>query len=112
MFGLDGGVTACPLRSLDADMEKPPSFLPAFANRALGLPSAASGLAALRKTDPRKVRLAILLRTHTAVGNRWVAEKLAMGHPGTVSRAVSEGRAREEVLKPIKELERMLIGVL
>jgi len=75
----------------------------------LGLPSAAAALADLRKTDPRKVQLAILLRTHTTVSNAWIAERMAMGHPGSVSRSVSEGRSNKVLMK---EMEDMLIGVL
>jgi hypothetical protein len=78
----------------------------------LGLPTAAASLANLRKTDLRKVQLAILLRTHTTVSNAWIAERMAMGHPGSVSRSVSEGRSNKKILKFIKEMEKMLIGVL
>lgn len=80
-------------------------------SRTLGLPLNASGLADLRKAEPRKVQLAILLRTHTAMSNAWITKHLAMGHPGSVSRSVSEGRSRKDLLKTIKELERLLIGV-
>jgi hypothetical protein len=39
---------------------------------------------------------AILLRTHTTVSNTWIAQRLAMAHPGSVSRSVSEGRSRKD----------------
>jgi putative transposase len=81
-------------------------------SRLLGLPPDLPGLRALRKTDPRKVRLAILLRTHTSVSNAWIAEHLAMGHPGSVSRSVSAGRATKEMLKNADKLGRMLKCVL
>ena len=81
-------------------------------SRHLGLPPDLSGLRALRKTDPRKVQLAILLRTHTSVSNAWIAEHLAMGHPGSVSRSVSAGRATKETLKNAEKLGRMLKCVL
>lgn len=81
-------------------------------SRNLGLPSDAAGLADLRKTDPRKVKLAILLRTHTTVSNAWIAERMAMGHPGSVSRSVSEGRSNKKISKSIKEMEKTLICVL
>ena len=68
-------------------------------SRMLGLPTAVSGLAKLRKADPREVQLAILLRTHTTASNVWIAEKLAMGHPGSVSRSVSDGRSNKEMLE-------------
>jgi hypothetical protein len=66
----------------------------------------------LRKTDPRKVQLAILLRTHTSVSNAWIAEHLEMGHPGSVSRSVSAGRTTRETLKNADKLGRMLKCVL
>jgi hypothetical protein len=69
-------------------------------------------LAALRKSDSRKVQIAIMLRTHTSVSNEWIAQKLAMGHPGSVSRSVSDGRADNTMLKSIKNIEKMLIREL
>ena len=81
-------------------------------SRHLGLPPDLSSLRALRKTDPRKVQLAILLRTHTSVSNAWIAEHLAMGHPGSVSRSVSAGRGTKETLKNADKLGKMLKCVL
>ncbi|MDP3849584.1 MAG: transposase [Luteolibacter sp.] len=78
----------------------------------LGLPAGASGLDKLKKTDPRKVRLAILLRSHTSVSNAWIAERLAMGHPGSVSRSVSVGRSMKETVKDTLKLGKMLKCVL
>lgn len=78
----------------------------------LGLPPNASGLADLRKSDPRKVQLAILLRIHTTVSNAWIAVQLVMSHLGSVSRSVSVGRSRKELQQSIKEVEMMLIRVL
>jgi hypothetical protein len=75
----------------------------------LGLPVSQTDLAALRKSDSRKVQLAIMLRTHTSVSNEWIAQKLAMGHPGSVSRSVSDGRADNKMLESIKNIEKMLI---
>ncbi len=54
-------------------------------------------------------QLAILLRTHTAVSNDWIAAKLAMGHPGSVSRVVSAGRADNSTTAKLLGLEFMLI---
>ena len=77
--------------------------------RLLGLPTSLSGLACLKKSDDRKVQIAILLRTHTAVSNDWIAAKLAMGHPGTVSRVVSAGRADISMTNKLRPLESVLI---
>lgn len=77
--------------------------------RHLGLPMSLPGLSALSKSDDRKAHLAILLRNHTAVSNEWIAAKLAMGHPGSVSRVVSAGRADKSMTSKLAELESMLI---
>jgi REP element-mobilizing transposase RayT len=79
--------------------------------RHLGLPKSESesGLEALRKSDDRKAQLAILLRTHTTVSNDWIAAKLAMGHPGSVSRVVSAGKADNSMTDKLRVLESLLI---
>ena len=58
------------------------------------------------------VQLANLLRTHTTVSNAWIAERLAMGHPGSVSRSVSTGRSTKETLKSTEKIGKMLKCVL
>ena len=78
-------------------------------SRNLGLPLSMADLAALTKSDERKVLLAILLRTHTSVSNQWIAEKLAMGHPDSVSRTFSASRTDKSMAKSIKKLETLLI---
>lgn len=75
----------------------------------LGLPSNVKELSCLKKSDERKIRLAIFLRTHTSVSNQWIADKLVMGHPGSVSRIVSASRTDKAQPKSIKELEKLLI---
>jgi REP element-mobilizing transposase RayT len=77
--------------------------------RALGLPGDLQGLEKLRKSDPRKVRLALLLRTHTSVSNEWIAGKLAMGHPGGVSRLIADCRSDSESVGEVAKLSSMLI---
>jgi REP element-mobilizing transposase RayT len=81
-------------------------------SRLLGLPLDKAELACLRKSDARKIQLAILLRTHTTVSNRWIAQKLAMGHPGSVSRSVTDGRTDKKLMNAMKEIENVLIRVL
>lgn len=76
--------------------------------RHLGLPKSLSALNALRKNDNRKAQLAILLRTHTTVSNDWIAAKLAMGHPGSVSRVVSVGRTDGSMKDKLLVLEALL----
>ena len=71
---------------------------------ALGLPVSADELATLRKADPRKAAIVILLRKRTSVANGWIAERLAMGHASTVSRL-----AKEESHSPmLRKLERVI----
>jgi REP element-mobilizing transposase RayT len=61
--------------------------------KALGSPSGKSALAALGKGDPRKIVLAGLLREKTSVSNHWITGRLAMGHPGSVSRLLCTMRS-------------------
>jgi putative transposase len=77
--------------------------------RELGLPRDLKGLAGLRKSDPAKVKLAALLRAHTSVSNEWIAVKLAMGHPGSVSRLVALCRSGRGLAAEAECLARMLI---
>ncbi len=42
----------------------------------------------LLKNDPRKQIIARLVRRRTAVDNRWIAQRLAMGHASAVSRSL------------------------
>jgi hypothetical protein len=89
--------------------EKEAGRLLAEGARELGLPVDGSGLAKLRKSDPRKVRLAVLLRAHTTVSNEWIAEKLVMGHPGSVSRLVAHCRSDRKGAAEVKKLGMMLM---
>lgn len=45
-----------------------------------------------RKSAPEKVKLAALLKATTSVSNRWLAERLAMGRPGSVTQWVRRFR--------------------
>ncbi len=49
-----------------------------------------SGLEALRRSDPRKIAIARLIRSRTAVPNDWIARELALGHVTNVSRYCSD----------------------
>lgn len=74
----------------------------------LEMPIAVDSLSELRKGDERKVMVAVLLRKRTSVGNRWLAERLAMGHTGGVSRLLGTFRKSKERLKNLARLEEML----
>ena len=78
------------------------------AMKALGAPSGFSALAALPKSDERKIVLASLLREKTCVSNDWIASRLSMGHPGSVSRMISAGRADKSLTMKRSKLARIL----
>jgi len=73
----------------------------------LGLPAGVQKLAQLRKGDVRKALLAAVLRKRTAVATAWIAQRLAMGHPGSVSRQVGIVKSDRKLLKNLNELEKM-----
>ncbi len=53
----------------------------------LGLPTGKKDLSQLKKGDERKALMAALIRWRTA-NTEWIAKRLLMGHPGSVSRHV------------------------
>jgi putative transposase len=66
------------------------------------------GQPSLRKGDPRKVAIAILVKTTTSVGNQWVADRLEMGHNRSVSRLIREGKQDPEIKKLCRKFKKML----
>ena len=60
----------------------------------------------MRKADPRKAAVAILLRKRTAVANGWIAERLAMGHASTVSRLAKDEYAYSPTLRKLERAVR------
>jgi len=82
-----------------------------LARRALGLlgmPVEPEALAGLRKGDPRKVLVAVIVRKNTSVSNRWLTDRLAMGHAAALSRLLGECRKDKESMRKLAELEEML----
>jgi hypothetical protein len=73
---------------------------------ALDLPTASGELAMLKKADPRKAALAILLRKRTAVATGWIAERLAMGHASTVSRLAKDEASHAAMLRKLERAVR------
>ncbi len=74
---------------------------------ALGISSERKVLEGMRKGDRAKVLVAALLRKKTAVGNDWIAERLHMGHHGSVSRlvvAANKDSVHEAELKKLMKL--------
>ena len=76
--------------------------------KALELPTGMQELMSLRKSDERKVIRAAILRKRTAVGVNWIAERLAMGQPGLVSRMLGAMPKKRSWEKELRELEEML----
>jgi hypothetical protein len=76
----------------------------------VGISSECKDLEEMRKGDEGKVMIAALLRNKTAVGNGWIAERLRMGHAGSVSRlVVGEAKDVKHGCK-LKKLTKLLKG--
>ena len=88
----------------EADAER----LSVEALAALGLPPDRTSLAKLKKGEWGKVLVAVLLRERTAVGNPWIAERLCMGHHGSVSRPAVAAGNDKTMNREKKKLEKML----
>jgi len=54
------------------------------------------------------VLVATLLRQRTTVGNSWIAERLGMGHPGSVSRLVTAAAKDPAKIRKLGKLGKML----
>ena len=74
----------------------------------LGLPETRNELMNLKKSDPRKVICAALVKRRTAVSNDWIAERLAMGHPAAMSQHVNRMRKEPKAPKRINKHEQAL----
>ena len=74
----------------------------------LGLPPGTSELKGWGRWLEEKSLLAALIRGRTGAGNAWVAERLAMGHEGNVTRAVRRVRGSKALGKRLRELEKLL----
>jgi hypothetical protein len=77
---------------------------------ALGIPTEASQLQGKGKWVEESTLVAVLIRKRTGVKNRWVAERLGMGHDGNVTRAIR--RVNEHPVRKINlaKLEAMLVS--
>jgi len=74
----------------------------------LELPESPEDLMLLRKGDPRKVACAALVKAPTTVSNEWIAERLAMGHPASMSQLVHRMRREPKEGKRLKRYEKIL----
>ena len=59
-----------------------------------------------------KAILAWLLRKMTSVSRDWVADRLSMGHPSSVSRAAARVRTEKALLKRGAKLEKVTVQQL
>ena len=75
---------------------------------ALGMPGDTKSLTKIRKGQPGKILVAALLRERTSVGNSWIAQRLAMGHHGSVSRLVVACGRNMRQTKALAKLKKML----
>jgi REP element-mobilizing transposase RayT len=73
----------------------------------MGLPTGAKELCLLRKGDEGKALMAALIRGRTAASTEWIAKRLQMGHPGSVSRQVGIVKRDKKLRKKLNELEKM-----
>jgi REP element-mobilizing transposase RayT len=74
-----------------------------------GMPTARKALAGRGAYRDEKALLAWLLRKLTSVSRGWVAERLSMGHPTSVSRAAARVKSEAGMAKRGRELEKMVL---
>lgn len=74
----------------------------------LGLPVKRSELGELKPGHEGKAMMARWLRENTAVGNRWIAQKLEMGHDRGVARITGRVLRTGKQRKAYEELNKML----
>ncbi len=74
----------------------------------MGLPAKPKDLAGRGRWLDEKAILASLVRARTGVRNAWVAERLAMGTEGNVTRALRRVREEQALIRKRKKCEQML----
>jgi REP-associated tyrosine transposase len=62
-----------------------------------------TSLTALKRSDPRKIAIARLIRSHTSVSNQWIARELALGHVSSISRYCSSDTGQSSLEKELAE---------
>ena len=78
---------------------------------AMKMPIAASELTGRAKWPLEKGAIAAVIRERTGVSNRWIADRLGMGHESSVTRAVKRAREDREGKKTVKSLKASLVLV-
>ena len=74
----------------------------------LGLPDAVKKLAGRGRWLKEKAVIAAVIRQRTGVGNRWIAERLAMGEESSVVRAVRRAKENATEKKRMQNLKKQL----
>lgn len=74
----------------------------------LGLPNSRADLERLKKSEPRKVLCAALVKRRTSVNNEWIAGRLAMGHPASMSQHANRMRRDPKAARSLKKHEQAL----
>jgi len=62
----------------------------------------------LKKSDPRKVICAAMVKARTSVSNEWIVQRLAMGHPASMSQGVHRMRRDVKASKKLLSYEKIL----
>ena len=102
-----GSVAGAAARAHDeAEAER----LAVAALRALDAPTEASQLFGKGKWVDETAVVAALIRKRTGVRNRWVAERLGMGHEGNVTRAIRRVNEYPAWKSRLRNLEAMLVS--
>ena len=83
-------------------------FIIRVIGRELALPESLDGLVLLKKGDPRKVACAALVKARTTVSNDWIAQRLVMGHPASMSQVVHRMRRNPKESKRLIGYEKLL----
>ncbi|MBK1829075.1 transposase [Haloferula rosea] len=76
--------------------------------KAMGLPGKAEKLVGRGKWLEEKSLLATLIRKRTGVRNRWIADRLGMGHEGNVTVALRRVRESKALTRQLGKLEKEL----
>ena len=74
----------------------------------LGIPADRNSLDGRGLYADEKTLVAWLVRKRTSVTREWVAERLVMGHPSSVSRAVRKVREEPKLGRKAKRLEKAI----
>lgn len=100
-----GGYSGAAVRAHD-EREAEELVVKALAELGLG----EEALAGMNKTDERKRAIAWALRTRTHVRNRWISDRLVMGHEVNVSQSVR--LVRERATPELRRLHAKLLTIL